>query len=482
MKPTDKNEKSNLSIRAKIFLGFLFVIFIALVLLWLCQVVLFGRIYVNTRVGEISATARHSLLYADKVSFYSELNASVLKNDICASVLNADGEEIYTVEASASCLIHTFSAKDRQGLIPLSKRDGALYAFTYDTVSEEYSVASITNNFLINNATNALSITEFEHNGETLTLVLDGSILPVGTVTKSSASFLITLTALLIVIAVLLATYISKAIATPIVQISAQAKELSNGDYREVEGGPREVAELNEALSGASRDLKKVDEMRRELIANISHDLRTPLTLISGYAEMMRDLPSEATAENLQIIIDETNRLTSLVNDMLDISRLESGHITPKLLPYSLTDSVKKTVERYNEMSRKDGYTFTFTFQENVSVNADESLILQVLTNLLNNAMTYTGPDKQIHVRQILSEGRVRIEVTDTGDGIEPDKLPLIWERYYKAEDAHKRAVKGTGLGLSIVRSVIDLHNGSYGVRSTPGKGSTFWFELTREA
>jgi len=109
---------------------------------------------------------------------------------------------------------------------------------------------------------------------------------------------------------------------------------------------------------------------------------------------------------------------------------------------------------------------------------ADEGMILQAFTNLLNNAMTYTGDDKTVHIETILQNNSVAVEITDTGSGIEPDKLPLIWERYYKVDDTHKRAAKGTGLGLSIVRNIITAHSGRYGVRSTVEKGSTFWFEL----
>ena len=487
MKPTaketanhKKSEKESLTIRGKIFLGFLLVIVVALVLLFLCQVVLFDLIYSNTRINEIRATARHVLLYADDPSFYSELASATARNSLCATVLNGDGSVAYEAESTHTCLIHSFSSIERQDLAEAAAESGEnLFCISYDPVTESYDAKAVTTYAPI--SSNAVLIEEFTHNGETMTLLLDGAISPVGTVTKTSASLLIVLGGLLILIAVLLATYISKAIARPIAQISKQAKQLSEGRYERVEGGTREVEELNDALDGACRELNKVESIRRELIANISHDLRTPLTLIGGYAEMMRDLPSEVTAENLQTIVDETTRLTSLVNDMLDISRLESGVITPRMQPFSLTDSVEKTVLRYQELTRTNGYRFSFEYTEKVTVTADEELILQVLTNLLNNAMTYTGEDQSIAVRQLLSDGEVRIEVTDTGEGIEPDKLSRIWERYYKVDAAHKRAAKGTGLGLSIVRSVIDLHKGRYGVRSTPGAGSTFWFALKRD-
>ena len=221
-----------------------------------------------------------------------------------------------------------------------------------------------------------------------------------------------------------------------------------------------------------------IERQRTELIANLSHDLRTPLSLISGYAEMMRDIPSEVTEENLTTIINEVNRLNSLVNDLLDMSLIESGRRTPSPIVFDLSLLLDKTVAQYRELTAKEGYRFDFTPQGELYVNADKAMILQVISNLLNNAMTHTGGDKTVTVKTVVSENAVAVEVSDSGCGIDPDKLPLIWERYYKVDDAHKRAAKGTGLGLSIVRSVITAHKGRYGVRSLKDHGSTFWFEL----
>lgn len=211
------------------------------------------------------------------------------------------------------------------------------------------------------------------------------------------------------------------------------------------------------------------------MIANVSHDLRTPLTMITGYAEVMRDLPGENTPENVQIIIDEATRLTTLVNDLLDLSKLQSGTITLKPEPFSLTSCIRTILHRYDKLI---DYRFDFQYDRDVTIVADELKITQVVYNLINNAVTYTGADKQIFLLQLVQNGRVRVEVSDTGEGIPQDKLQDIWERYYKVDKEHKRAQVGTGLGLSIVKTVIDLHGGTYGVQSVLGKGSTFWFEL----
>ena len=129
-------------------------------------------------------------------------------------------------------------------------------------------------------------------------------------------------------------------------------------------------------------------------------------------------------------------------------------------------------------MTGIDGYQIHFESDQEVSVQADEMKISQVLYNLINNAINYTGPDKSVTVRQTVDDGWVKIEVIDTGEGIPADKLPYVWERYYKLDKTHKRAAVGTGLGLSIVKNVLELHQARYGVNSTVGQGSVFWFAL----
>ena len=235
---------------------------------------------------------------------------------------------------------------------------------------------------------------------------------------------------------------------------------------------------LGRTLNYAAEELSKLDALQKELIANISHDLRTPLTMISGYSEVMRDIPGENTPENMQIIIDETRRLSSLVNDMLDLSRITSGARKPNKTLFSLTQCVRDTLERFSHLRERDGYSFTFEAQEEIYVEADQVLILQVLYNLICNAVNYTGEDKRVIVRQTRDGETCRISVTDTGEGIEEEKLPLIWDRYYRASDFHKRGIAGTGLGLSIVKNALVLHNAPFGVSSKKGEGSTFWFEL----
>ena len=254
------------------------------------------------------------------------------------------------------------------------------------------------------------------------------------------------------------------------------AKELAKANYDVTFEAKdyREIAELSDTLNYATEELAKTETFQRELLANISHDLRTPLTMFIAYAEIMRYLPGENTPENVQVVIDESKRLTALVNDMLDVSKLQAGVLTLDQKEYDLTESIRSVLERFSKLTEQDGYTIQFEYQEHVLVEADEYKIIQVIYNLIN----YTGTDRMVWVRQIQVGKIVRIEVIDSGIGIAKTELPYVWERYYKVDKTHKRAVMGTGLGLSSVKNILKLHEANYGVNSEVGQGSVFWFEL----
>ena len=312
-------------------------------------------------------------------------------------------------------------------------------------------------------------------------LFVNAQLTPVDATVNTLRAELVWITVIMIVLSLGIALLISRKVSRSLISLNASAKEMAGGNFDVHFDGTdyREVAELSDTLNMTARELGKSERLRRELIANVSHDLRTPLTMIIAYAEVMRDLPGENSPENVQVVIDEAERLTNLVNDMLDISKLQAGVLEKNATIYNLTESIQSVFARYNKLKEQDGYKIDFSYDQMVMVEADEYKIFQVIYNLVNNAINYTGDDKQIWVRQIVREdGYVRIEVTDSGEGIAPEALPYVWDRYYKVDKTHKRAVMGTGLGLSIVKNILELHDARYGVESEVGKGSTFWFEL----
>lgn len=317
---------------------------------------------------------------------------------------------------------------------------------------------------------------------KTYLLILDCKITPVDAAVDTMKMQLTYIAIIVVILSVLIAFLVARYISKPISAMSFSAKKMANGDYDVVfEGeGFLEINELNERLNNTVCELKKTDTLRRELMANVSHDLKTPLTMITGYAEMMRDLPGENKPENLQIIIDEVSRLNILVNDMLNLSKFTSKTAQLNLEKYSITDNILEIVERYQKFQENNDFKFIFEYHQNVEIVADENKINQVIYNFLNNAINYSKQSKMIKIIQEVDEQFVTIKVQDFGVGISEEDLKFIWDRYYRIDKSHQRSTQGSGLGLSIVKSILEYHNFTYGVDSVKGQGSIFWFKIPR--
>lgn len=316
--------------------------------------------------------------------------------------------------------------------------------------------------------------------GKSVSLTFYAMISPVEATTATLQIQLYIITGIMVLLAVIIAMVIAKKISKPIEDINNGAKLLASGKYdtQFSAKGFLEIQELSDTLSTAATELSKVESLRRELLANVSHDLRTPLALIYSYAEMMHDFPNEIAPEQTQVIMDETQRLTSLVNDVLDMSQLENGTMELTRTHFNLTETISSVIDRMSELVKREGFVLRFDHGEDVYVKADQGKITQAFYNLLINAIHYSGEEKVVTIRQHVTDGMVRIEVIDSGIGIDPKDLPYIWDRYYKVDKKHKRAVTGTGLGLSIVKKIIALHGGTCGVQSETPKGSMFWFMI----
>ncbi len=275
--------------------------------------------------------------------------------------------------------------------------------------------------------------------------------------------------------------FISNQVAQPIIRISHSASKLINGEFN-VQVRKNEYTEiktLTENLNMASSEIARTETLQKDLMANVSHDLRTPLTMIKAYAEMIRDLSGdnpEKREKHLRVIIDEADRLTLLVSDILNLSKLQSGTIEMDIKPINFSEDVKEIVSRFSMLEKTE---IKLEAQEDIYINADHKQLGQAVYNLIINAINYSGEDIVTVRLYTLKGGKVRFEVSDTGVGIPKEQIPYIWDRYYKVDrsENHKRAVKGTGLGLSIVKGVFERHGFNFGVDSEVGKGSTFWFE-----
>ena len=316
--------------------------------------------------------------------------------------------------------------------------------------------------------------------GDTYFILLDTAALPIHAILVLMQNQLLLVSVILLTVSAVISFLLARHIAGPIERISSKARKMAKGEMALdfTEKSYQEIEELSEVLNQTTDELSKIERLQKELIANISHDLRTPLTMIVGYAEVMRDIEGENTPENIQVIIDEATRLSSLVNDLLEISRIQGGRAERKDEQFDLSLMAEETVERYRRLKENSGFTFEFETSGACLVIADRTKILQVLCNLLNNAINYSDTDRRVRVSLGVRENMARLEVIDHGMGISPENLDNVWQRYYRSESSHRRSIAGSGLGLSIVREILDLHGARYGVSSSLGEGSVFWFEL----
>lgn len=475
---------TTLGIRTQIFAGFAIFTVIIVVLLWVFQITLLNTFYKAIKQNEIKNTAKYVAEIMEQEDFVEDLATVIQNTGIDVMITSARGENIISMAMMRSDLFESLTPLLCYQIYEETKASGGEFMRSYTPWAADKGFRGEAFGRKQTAAEEEIIYlkTVEAQNGQDRLLILNTRVTPVDSTVDTLKVQLWCLTGVMILLSGLLALFLSRKISRPITAISSGAKLLGLGRYDvNFEGhGSRETRELADTLNYTARELSKVEGLRRELIANVSHDLRTPLTMISGYAEVMRDIPGENSPENVQVIMDEAERLKNLVNDLLDLSKLEAGKMELSLSRVNLTGSIREILRRYDKLA---DYSFDFYHGEDVYVMGDEIKLSQVVYNLVNNAITYTGPDQHVVLTQSLTKlpdgsDAVKIEITDSGEGIPEDKLKDIWERYYKVEKDHKRSKVGTGLGLSIVKNVLELHGGSYGVTSAVGQGSTFWFQL----
>lgn len=451
-----------------------------LLFLWLFQVVFLDQFYRSIKINNVKSAAVTIAGNIDNENILNIVSEVSGQNELCVRIIGLNQQDLLAKQDNLGCSLSSITYNDLNNFYENAINHNGTYLHSQNLSTIREGVNWFKYGF--NNKEQEIIYVQMTQDGSNneVMILLNARISPINTTGETIRAQLIYIFMIVILASLVLVVIMSKRIVNPIMAMNNSAKLLAKGEFDlQFKGkGYLEITELNDSLNKACIELNKVENYRKELIANVSHDLRTPLTMISGYSEVMRDIPGENSPENIQIIIDEAKRLSNLVNDLMALSKFQGEGQSLNLTQTNLTYSIKKILQRYTKLKEQEGYQLSFEFDQEVSLMMDEAKIEQVLYNLINNAINYTGDDLKITIKQIVSEDTVRIEVIDTGIGIESDQLELIFDRYYKSNQMHKRAVVGTGLGLSIVKSILQLHNAKYGVESILNEGSTFWFEM----
>jgi len=294
---------------------------------------------------------------------------------------------------------------------------------------------------------------------------------------------LIYISFIVLIVSLLLAFALSVRLTAPIEKLTRSATELSKGNHDVYFDGAgfTETKELARALNKASYEMEKTDFYQREIIANVSHDLKTPLTMIRSYAEKIIDItgdnPEKRNAD-LNVIISETEHLNRLVTDMLSVSNLQSNNVTMNMETFDLVEAARSVYDSFLALASSEGFELHFHPCKPAYVVGDRTRMTQVMTNFVSNAVKYSGDNKYIEIRLSKSSKKVTFHCIDHGMGIPSDEIGHVWDKYYRTSANHERGIEGTGLGLAIVKGILNLHGAKYGVESEEGKGSDFWFEM----
>lgn len=456
--------KKKTSIQAKTLFFLLTYNIVIILLLWVCQIKILDIYYEKEQVDNMNNIVK-SLNSTDNSNLTSTLQDIAYENDVCI-VLSDDISVVgaYNINMNG-CILKNNNSKVRELMYNFVNSDETFKSYKF--INEDKHISALLYGIKLDNKTafiysNLEDISDF-------TILIKQQLMYVCIIG--------------IFIAIIISIFLSSKITEPITKITKKAKKLGSGDTEVSfeESGIKEIDELSEALTQAQMEMVKTDELRRDLMANVSHDLKTPLTMIKAYAEMIRDISykdHDKMNEHLGIIVDETDRLTVLVNDILDLSRMQSNADTLSIETFDLADDIKTIVNRYQIIKETEKYIINVEMPESIKIKADKKKINQVIYNLINNAINYTGEDKTVTVRVTKHKKYYLVEIIDTGKGIKESEIPYIWNKYYKNDKNHQRNVVSTGLGLSIVKEILELHGYEYGVKSVLKKGSTFYFKI----
>lgn len=451
-----KLNKNKLKIHIWIYL--ILLTLLIMVFLWFFQVFFIDTYYEYSKTKQIKSTTEkiiknfnNNIEYLDIISYEDNVCIEIVKNEN---------------------IIYTSNESNRGCIISNQYKDN----FFDNNLSEQTYK-------LINPIFNTKSLIYAKKYNENITIFVNTSLEPLDNTILILSQQLTIVSIIVLVLAFIIGYFISKRISKPIENINEKAKKLANGNYNfefDTNSNIYEIDELANTLNYTKKELAQTDELRRDLLANVSHDLKTPLTMIKGYAEMIRDLNSENVEkrnDNLNVIIEESERLNVLVEDLLTLSKIQANKDTIVKEKFDLIELINNIVKRYTIYKDTEGYVFEINSPKEIIINADKKKLEQVIYNLINNAINYTGNDKKIIINVIVDH-KVRVEIKDTGKGINQEDLPHIWEKYYHSKKKHKRNVIGTGIGLSIVKTILESHGFKYGVESKKNKGTTFYFEI----
>lgn len=456
--------KPNESLKTKIWIYLIGFSFTIILFLWVFQILFLSKYYEVSKTKELTSAIREIKEEYGTDYFLNEVDEISKDKGICVQLVINNSLQYNSISFNKGCIADSEFDMYKKNFITSNLTNG-----TIKLVNKKFN-----NDVLIKAVKLDTNIYAFS----------SVSLQPLDSTITILKNQLIIVSAVVLLLALAIGYFISKKISVPIEKINNGVKELSKGNYKIKFRSDDNITEINELvdnLNNATCELDKTETLRAELLSNVSHDLKTPLTMIKAYAEMVRDITHNdktKRTENLNVIIEETDRLNILVNDIIELSKIQTGFIELDKEELDLIKLSESIVNKFEYLN----YDFKINSNKNtILIYADKKRIEQVIYNLVSNAVKYTGKDKKVIIDIIDENNLIKFSVSDTGKGIDPKDIKYIWDKYYKADKNYKRSSTGSGIGLSIVKNILIKHKYEYGVNSSKNKGTTFYFIIKKE-
>lgn len=444
------------------------VVFIGLMLalILFLQTTFLDGTYKNNKIAYLKDTAAlidEGIQNDDILSVLEDISFS---NEVCVRVIT-DAVGFTTYQDASSCALGKLSNKQLNKIVTTTFDNGgeALFDSNSSNIKNAYIYSKLS-----------------KVNDENVLIMLSTSIVPLQSTIDTMYDQFNIIIIVVVIATILLALCLSSLIVKPIKKIEMEATNLPSGkyDHKLIKTDAREIENLNNTLARANEEIIKADVARKELIGNVSHDLRTPLTMIVGYGEMIRDFPEENNAENINVIINEAKRLSTLVDDLLDLSKVESGKIEFHNKDIKISDLLGSVYDQFEPYCKANNIELVLNVEDSdVVVSVDDNRLKQVLHNFMSNALNYNDAnDTKIIIGEEKVDGAYRIYVYDNGSGVKEEDKDKIWNRYYKVDKEHKRSHIGSGIGLSLCKDILDKMGYKYGVDSVYKEYSKFYFDI----
>ena len=458
-----------------------FALFTALIftVLWLLQTVFLQNFYDGMIIKNTRSAAETIIADGKNENINDEIDELAHKNSVLIFVTDTDGNILYSSDEFNGMRKRGFSLGDNELKVKKGdKHQGGYrslpdgYGEFLEKLSESNIVEMQSENYYVYGA-----YMDYYNTEEKAVLYVGAVIDAVGASVTIISMQLVWVTALSVAVGFILSWFIAKRFSVPVGILSEKAKQLGEKEYSAEfkKGFCTELDELSDTLDRTNKKLNEARDFQMELLANVSHDLRTPLTMIKGYAEMIRDISWEdeqQCSEDIAVIIKEADRLTALVNEIMEYSELKSENIMEDFEKINLSILVNRTAVSFENLKRPDGITVEKDIAENIFINGNESRLERALYNLMDNAARHTGESRKINISLVSENGRAVISVKDYGSGIPENELANIWDRYYTTRMRKGKGV--SGLGLAIVKQITEMHQGNCAAYSEQGKGSIF--------